>query len=497
MNDIKTPPNSVEAERAVLGAILLDASTRTGDSVMDLCLSEGVAAETFFDPRNRLVFSAMLAMNRASKPLDALTLMEDMRSAGTLEQVGGAGYVQSLIEQVATTANSGYYIDIIKKKHLRRRMIETASGIAEKSFDEGTYPDPQVVLGEAESSFLDIGNTSGGTLPWSQAVEDSFRRIDRMFSSNGQTFEGLSTGLTHLDEKLQGLKKSEMIVIAARPSVGKTSLAMNIAESAALGQMISTGQKVSYDDGKRHPVAIFSLEMPGEQLTKRMLAGRAGINMWRLNRNLVSRNEKSAMTESLMQAMGELRGAPFYVDDSAGLDVMDLRARARRMKKQHGIELIVIDYLQLCTCREGARQSRQIEVSMISQQIKAMAKELKVPVIVLSQLSRANEQRGDKYEKPKLSDLRDSGAIEQDADVVFLLRRPSRNSNDPEANDPTLAYVDIAKNRNGETGEVKMSFIRPRAGAHGNGELPDVRAAARAGRVRARPDDVSYRWRQN
>jgi replicative DNA helicase len=272
--------------------------------------------------------------------------------------------------------------------------------------------------------------------------------------------EGLSTGYKYLDETLQGLKPGEMIVIAARPSVGKTSLAMNIAESAALGQMISTGQKVSYDDGKRHPVAIFSLEMPVEQLTKRMLAGRAGINMWRLNRNLVSRNEKSAMTENLMQAMGELRGAPFYVDDSAGLDVMDLRARARRMKKQHGIELIVIDYLQLCTCREGARQSRQIEVSMISQQIKAMAKELKVPVIVLSQLSRANEQRGDKYEKPKLSDLRDSGAIEQDADVVFLLRRPSRNSNDPEANDPTLAYVDIAKNRNGETGEVKMSFIR-------------------------------------
>ena len=186
MNDIKTPPNSVEAERAVLGAILLDASTRTGDSVMDLCLSEGVTAETFFDPRNRAVFSAMLAMNRASKPLDALTLMEDMRSAGTLEQVGGAGYVQSLIEQVATTAKSGYYIDIIKKKHLRRRMIETASGIAEKSFDESTYPDPQVVLGEAESSFLDIGNTSGGTLPRSQAVEDSFRRIDRMSSSNGQ-----------------------------------------------------------------------------------------------------------------------------------------------------------------------------------------------------------------------------------------------------------------------------------------------------------------------
>ena len=191
-----------------------------------------------------------------------------------------------------------------------------------------------------------------------------------------------------------------------------------------------------------------------------MLAGRAHVNMWRLNRNLVPKSEKDMLTSNLMQAMGELRSAPIYVDDTAGLDVMDLRARARRMKKRFGIELVVIDYLQLCTCREGARQNRQIEVSMISQQIKAMAKELKVPVIVLSQLSRANEQRGDKYEKPKLSDLRDSGAIEQDADVVFLLRRPSRNSQDPESQDATLAYVDIAKNRNGETGEVKMNFIR-------------------------------------
>ena len=166
------------------------------------------------------------------------------------------------------------------------------------------------------------------------------------------------------------------------------------------------------------------------------------------------------LTNNLIRAVGELKTAPIYVDDTAGLDIMDLRARARRMKKQYGIELIVIDYLQLCCCREGSRQGRQIEVSMISQQIKAMSKELKVPVIVLSQLSRANEQRGDKFEKPKLSDLRDSGAIEQDADVVFLLRRPSRNAADPESNDETLAIIDVAKNRNGETGEVRVNFIR-------------------------------------
>ena len=459
MENLKTPPNNVEAERAVLGSILLDTTGRSDDRVMDECRTRGIVAEAFYDPANRAIYSVMLEMSMASKPLDALALIEELRRSGRLEAVGGVGYIQALIDQVPTTAHAEHYIGIVRGKYLRRLMIERATKVVEKCFDEGEYPDPQVVLGEAEKTFLEIGGSAGNTMPWSAAIDDSFKRIDRMFESGGKLMEGLSTGYKYLDETLQGLKSGEMIVIAARPSVGKTSLAMNIAESCALG-MDMNNIPVKYDNGKKHPVAIFSLEMPVEQLTKRMLAGRAHLNMWRLNRNLVPRSEKQVMTNNLMQAMGELRSAPIFVDDTAGLDVMDLRARARRMKKQHDIELIVIDYLQLCCCREGARQGRQIEVSMISQQIKAMAKELKVPVIVLSQLSRANEQRGDKYEKPKLSDLRDSGAIEQDADVVFLLRRPSRNSNDPESQDLTLAYVDIAKNRNGETGEVKMNFIR-------------------------------------
>ncbi len=465
MNDMRTPPSNVEAERAVLGSILLDAVGRSGDRVMDVCLTGGITAETFYDPRNRALYATMLEMNRASKPLDALTLMEELRVTGQLETVGGVGYVESLIDQVQTTANAEYYLSIIRGKHLRRTMIERAARVVDKCYDEGAYPDPQAVLGEAEKDFLEIGTRGERTMTWSAAVEDSFRRIDKMFSSNGMTFEGLSTGLTHLDEKLQGLKPAEMIVIAARPSVGKTSLAMNIAESAALGQMTtlkgSGYPPVVVDGGKRHPVMIFSLEMPVEALTKRMVSGRAHINMWKLNRNLCAKSEKDTMTQNLFQAVGELKTAPIYVDDSAGLDVMDLRARARRAKKQYGIELVVIDYLQLCTCREAARMgSRQIEVSMISQQIKAMAKELKIPVIVLSQLSRANEQRGDKFEKPKLSDLRDSGAIEQDADVVFLLRRPSRNSQDPESGDEQLAIIDVAKNRNGEIGEVRVNFVR-------------------------------------
>ena len=459
MNTMKTPPNNIEAERAVLGSILLDTTGRD-DRVMDICQSQGVTPETFFDPRNRAVYMAMQSLARASKPLDALTLIDELRVTGKLESVGGVSYIQSLLDQTPTSAHAEYYINIIISKALRRTMIDRAVKTIEKCYDENENPDPQAVLGEAEKSFLEIGVKSGATMSWASAIEQSFKRIDAMFDSKGKTLEGLSTGLTHLDEKLQGLKDSEMIVIAARPSVGKTSLAMNIAESCALG-LDMNNVPVATDGGKRHPVMIFSLEMPVEALAKRMIAGRAHVNTWRLNRNLLPKHEREMCANNLYVSVADLKDAPIYVDDTAGLDVMDLRARARRAKKQYGIELIVIDYLQLCTCREAARHgSRQIEVSMISQQIKAMAKELKVPVIVLSQLSRANEQRGDKFEKPKLSDLRDSGAIEQDADVVFLLRRPSRNSNDPEHNDEALAYIDVAKNRNGEIGDVAVNFYK-------------------------------------
>ncbi len=457
--EMKTPPNNTEAERAVLGSILLDTTSRNGDRIMDLCLTSALTEESFFDPRNRMVYAMMLKMNRKALMLDPLTLINELTAAGQIETVGGEAYVQSLIDQVPTTAHAEHYIGIVRAKHLRRTLIERSTDVIEKCYDEGEYPDPQIVLGEAEKTFLEIAGSRSTTISWGAAIDASFKRIDKMFESGGRSLEGLSTGLKYLDEKLQGLKASEMIVIAARPSVGKTSLAMNIAESCALGVDMNN-IPIKYDGGAHHPVAIFSLEMPVESLTKRMIAGRAGINMWRLNRDLVPKSERNMLTQNLITAADDLKKAPIYVDDTAALDIMDLRARARRLKKQYNIELIVIDYLQLCSCREAARQGRQIEVSMISQQIKAMAKELKIPVIVLSQLSRANEQRGDKYEKPKLSDLRDSGAIEQDADVVFLLRRPSYNAADPSSVDKNLAVIDVAKNRNGETGEVEVNFVR-------------------------------------
>ncbi len=453
-----TPPHDSEAERAVLGAVLADSVVEEGGRVLDLCLTNALTGDAFFDPRNRKIFETMVDMSRHAKPCDLVSLYSELESKGAADAAGGFVYLQGLVAATTTTAHAEHYIAIVRDKHLRRTMITRATKTISNCYDTEGHPDPQAILGEAEKSFLEIGTTSSSTMDWRSALQLSFNRLNEMFETDGKKLEGLSTGLTHLDEKLLGLKPGEMIVIAARPSVGKTSLAMNIAECAALGRDLNN-VPIKSDGGKRHPVMIFSLEMPVEALTKRMIAGRAHVNTWRLSRNLCVKAEKQTLTSNLFVAYDELKDAPIYVDDTAGLDIMDLRARARRAKKAYGIELIVIDYLQLCKCTEKARQSRVIEVSEISQQIKAMAKELKIPVVVLSQLSRANEQRGDKQERPKLSDLRDSGAIEQDADVVFLLRRPSRTPSDKEADDKTLAIIDVAKNRNGEIGEVRVNFF--------------------------------------
>lgn len=456
--DVKTPPHSAEAERGVLGSILLDAETGEDTRVLDLCLTHGIEPESFFDPRHRIIFETLLEMSRETLPVDGVTLIERLRTRGRLESVGGLPVVEALISGTPTSAHAEYYIDIVRQKHVLRKLISTAQETERKCYD-GDGRNADVILGEAESAFLGIGGETSTKTDWKTAIDRTFKSLERLFESTGM-IEGLPTGFKYIDEKLLGLKPAEMIVIAARPSVGKTSFAMNIAECVAMGADIN-GRKFEGENGRPHPVLIFSLEMDAESLAKRMLCGRAHVSSWRIARNLMAATEKADATASLIRAAGELKKAPIYIDDASGLDVSDLRARARRMKRQHGIELIVIDYLQLCQCREVSKQGRQIEVSRISGSIKSMAKELHIPVIVLSQLSRANEQRGDKNEVPKLSDLRDSGAIEQDADVVMMLRRPSmvRATRD-DVETQNLAVVDIAKHRNGEVGDVKMNFFR-------------------------------------
>jgi replicative DNA helicase len=456
--NIKTPPHSIEAERGVLGSILLDAQAGEDLRVLDLCLMHGIEPESFYDPRNRMLYETMLEMSQAVMPMDAISLINHLRSTDRLEAVGGVLAVQALVDGTPTSAHAEYYIDIIRQKHVLRKLIATARETERKCFG-GDGRNADVILGEAETAFLNIGGETSLRTDWKGAIDRTFKSIERLFESTGM-IDGLPTGFKYVDEKLLGLKKSEMIVIAARPSVGKTSFAMNIAECVAMGQDIN-GRQFEGDNARQHPVLIFSLEMNADSLAKRMLCGRAHVSSWRISRNLMPSSEKADATSALMRAAGELKQAPIFIDDASGLDIADLRARARRMKRQHGIELVVIDYLQLCQCREAAKQGRQIEVSRISGQIKSMAKELQIPVIVLSQLSRANEKRGDRDEVPKLSDLRDSGAIEQDADVVMMLRRPSmvRATRDDPASQ-NLAIVDVAKHRNGETGDVKMNFFR-------------------------------------
>jgi replicative DNA helicase len=391
--------------------------------------------------------------------VDVLTVTDRLRSTGRLEAIGGAGFLDRLVDATPTAAHAEYYIDIVRQKHLLRSIIDCAREAERQCFDSGETADQ--VLSRAEQAFLDITERQHGYMTlWKDAVLATMKHVD-MILDGSATLGGISTGLANLDKVALGLRPSEMIVLAARPSMGKTALAMNIAESIALGHN---------RDHTAHPVGIFSLEMSQEALVMRMLCSHAELSSHKLTAGFVPAPAHARLT----QAASLLTKAPIYVDDTGGLDILELRARARRMKKKYDLGLIVIDYLQLLQSREYARQGKQVETANISGNLKAMAKELKIPVLVLSQLSRAPEQR-DKLGKPKLSDLRDSGAIEQDADMVWMLRRPCKYEADDEAEDKTLAVVEVVKQRNGPTGEVRLNFeedyTRFRDRAHGVDDL--------------------------
>ncbi len=449
---LRVPPHNAEAERGVLGSILLD-STR----VMDLCLAQGLLPESFYVPQNRTLFTVLIEMQRAGTVIDMITVSERLRVSGLLQSVGGPSLIEELVDQTPTSAHAEYYIELVHQKHLLRCIIDCAREAEAACYESRQGAD--YVLSNTEQSFLNITERQRGFVgTWPKAVNDTVSHISKLLDLGPGGISGLPTGLHNLDATTRGLRGGEMIVLAARPSMGKTSLAMNIAECVALGLEIGQGKTrrpLVGDHARPHSVAVFSLEMSQEALALRMLCGMAGVSSYKIESGMVS--NKSVGNE-ITRAASQLSKAPLYVDDTGGLDVMELRARARRMKKKYNIELIVIDYLQMLNCREFARQGRQQETSAISSNVKAMAKELKIPVIVLSQLSRAPEQRGDKSNRPKLSDLRDSGAIEQDADVVLLLRRPCKSPGDEEHGDTNLAIVDIAKNRNGPTGEVRLNF---------------------------------------
>ncbi len=432
----RVPPHSEEAERAVLGCALQDAAR-----ILDLCIERQISPASFHVQSHQCLFEAMLALHEARKPVDFLTVAERLRETNRLDSVGGEDELARLIAGTPTTAHADYYIQRVYENHLLRRIIDAARVVTEDCYKGEA--EAESLLNAAEESFFSLSeNKVGVERTWKQLIDQEAKEVERLITEK-KGITGISTGFVDIDQMLLGMQAGDLIVLAARPSMGKTSLALNIAENVALGER----------NQPPRPVAVFSLEMSAESLVRRMVCCRARVPAQNLSTGNVGREEHGL----LMGAMDALAKAPIYVDDTAGLEAVDLRARARRLKRKYGVEFIVVDYLQLMNYSKFAAEGRQRETAAISQALKSMAKELKVPVLVLSQLSRAPETR-EKTAVPKLSDLRDSGAIEQDADVVMLLRRPCKYPADKESNDQRLAIVDIAKHRNGPTGEVRMNF---------------------------------------
>ncbi|MEI8291105.1 MAG: replicative DNA helicase [Verrucomicrobiota bacterium] len=437
----RLPPHSPEAEMGVLGCALLDPNQCIGECIEKL-KDEGKMA--FYDLRHQTIYETLSAMFDAKLPIDLITVQQHLKDRQLLDQVGGIAYLSQLQDAVPSAANLSYYLDIVREKHLLRKLITTCSGVVGKVYDyEGNVEE---LLDEVEKEVLRVNESraQGGNLPIKTLVGKAVEKIQNYFDRKG-ALDGLATGFMDLDKMTDGLHGKEMIVIAARPSMGKTSLAMNIAEHVALELNL--------------PVGVFSLEMGAESLIMRMMCSLARVNMRNIRDGFMAETDFPKLTS----AASRLSRAPLFIDDTAGLSILQLRARARRMAQQHGIKLFVIDYLQLLnSTARRSQENRQQEIADISSGIKALAKELDVPVIVLSQLNRELEK--DKSRKPRLSDLRESGSIEQDADLVGLLYKPD-SGDDEEGNatesDGVPVNLLIAKQRNGPTGDVHMTFLKP------------------------------------
>ncbi|MCH2135067.1 MAG: replicative DNA helicase [Phycisphaerales bacterium] len=427
-----SPPVSIEAEMSVLGAILLEPHA-CGEVVQMLS-----GRADFSRPGHGELYETMISLYDERQAVDLVQLQQVLTDRGTLEAIGGTEYLMTLAEGTPTAAHATHYARIVRDKSMLRQLIAAAHDIlrdAHERPDEAPH-----LLDEAERRIFEIAQQAQTrrTADLARLIRETVERIEQ---SDGQTLTGVATGYSRLDDMLGGMQPGEMLVLAARPSMGKTALALNIAEN-----MATTGQAVG----------VFSLEMGAQQLVQRLLCSRAGISGDRMR----SRSLRQDEFRALFSACGELENAPLYIDDSPGLTLLQLRAKARRMHQQHGIKAIVIDYLQLMSTG-GRVESRQQEVSEISRGIKALARELHVPVVCLSQLNRAATQRED--HEPRLSDLRESGAIEQDADVVLLLHREAYYHTDEEWKEEhpdllNVAEVIIGKQRNGPTGRVRLTW---------------------------------------
>ena len=429
-------PNSMDAEVAVLGAMLL--SPREAG----LVARERLTEQHFYYAAHQVVFREIAALQDAMQAVDLVTLTQRLQNKNQLEEVGGAAYVSDLVTRVPTAANVEHYIDIVYEKFLLRQLIGAAHDIISRSFEQ--QEDVREWVDEVEQQIFNITAEKArtGTPPIKDLTKSAMAHIERLYEQRG-AIEGLPTGYHDLDRLTSGFHPGNVVVIAGRPSMGKTALAMNIAEHVALDQ--------------NKAVAVFSLEMAADELVKRILCSRGKVNLRSIRDGFPSERDHHRLTVVASQLMK----APLYIDDSAGLTINQVRARARRMKSQFDIKLIVVDYLQLMRSpTRRAELNRQVEIADISAGVKALAKELSVPIVLLSQLNRQPESR--EGGKPRLSDLRESGAIEQDADVVGLLVRPEVYADELEEKgaEEGKATLIIAKQRNGPTGEVELTFLK-------------------------------------
>lgn len=426
----RVPPQNLEAEQAVLGAILLD-------SVTVITVMEMLRPEDFYREAHRLIYESMIDLNGDNEPIDLITLTTRLQSKQQLEEVGGIQYITQLASAVPTAANVQYYARIIEEKAMLRRLIRTATEIVTNGY--AGAEDVQNLLSEAEQRILEISNRKSGTgfVAIKDVLMEVFERVETLYNQRGGT-TGIPSGFPDLDKMTSGFQRNDLIIVAARPSVGKTAFALNVAQNVAVRA--------------KETVAIFSLEMSAAQLVQRIICAESNVDAGRMRTGHLEGDD----WEKLTMAIGTLSEAQIFIDDTPAITVADIRAKCRRLKKEHGLGMILIDYLQLIAGRGKAGENRQQEVSEISRTLKQIARELEVPVIALSQLSRGVEQRQDK--RPMMSDLRESGSIEQDADIVAFLYRDDYY--DKESEKKNIIEIIIAKQRNGPVGTVELVFLK-------------------------------------
>ena len=430
--EVRMPPQSLEAEMSVLGSLMLDK-----DAIY--AVVDALSGKDFYRPVHKEIYEAMLDLYNSQEPIDVLSVTNRLRERASLERVGGSSYVTSLVNTVPTASNVAHYASIVRKKRLLRDLIEASHHIAQLGYRESE--EVEMLIDEAEQRIFGIAKDSlrQEFFPVRDALEAAWERIDKLHKGDG-ALRGVRTGFKDLDNILSGLQQSDLVILAARPSLGKTSLALNIARNVAVEE--------------KKAVGIFSLEMSREQLIDRLIASEAGIDGWRLRTGKLRAEGPDNDFTRVRDAMGVLSGSPLFIDDTSSPTTMELRAKARRLQAEHDVGLIIIDYLQLVR-GNGSTDNRVQEVSEISRNLKGMAKELNVPVLALSQLSRGIEMRGPAA-KPKLSDLRESGSIEQDADVVMFIYREDKVKEDSDRKN--IASILVEKHRNGPTGSADLYF---------------------------------------